>query len=115
MLSAIGETVVSPGHEATRGNGVQDDELAWRLRALADDALAQRRSHANALDRLSLLRRLRTVLDTAEGDATATARRQGHVWADVGGALGMSGQGAAKRLRTHHQRSDPGRDRRHPR
>lgn len=85
---------------------MQDDELAERLRKLADEALAQRGT-GGPLERLTLLRRLRTLLDTAEGDAMQHARRHGYVWAAIGDALGVSGQAAGQRFRRHHQRTDP--------
>ncbi len=97
---------------------VDDAELARRLRVLADEA-AYRRGTGGPLGRLELLRRLRTVLDTAEGQAMAEARAAEHDWAQLGAALGLTGQGAGFRYRRHHQLTDPrpggNRPRRRPR
>lgn len=85
---------------------MEDAELARRLRALADEA-AYRRSQGGPLDRLALLRQLRTLLDTAEGEAMSEARAADYDWAELGTALGLTGQAAGQRLRRHHQRADP--------
>lgn len=85
---------------------MDDAELARRLRALADEA-AERRAGAGPLERLATLRKLRTLLDTAEGEAMHAAREAEHDWVELGAALGLTGQGAGHRYRRHHQRVDP--------
>lgn len=42
---------------------------------------------------------IRTALTAAEGQAVANLRRQGHSWATIGKALGMTAQAAHKRFR----------------
>lgn len=85
---------------------MEDAELARRLRALADEAV-DRRGTEGPLARLETLRKLRTLLDTAEGEAMHTARAGEHDWAELGAALGLTGQGAGFRYRRHHQLPDP--------
>lgn len=60
-----------------------------------------------ALQRLRALRQLRHTLAAIEAHALHQARAAEHDWADIGTALGMSGQAAGKRFRQHHQLTDP--------
>lgn len=87
------------------GNDVDDEAVRARLEALLDE-LATPGADA-ALERLRAIRRLRGVLHAVEARALYAARLAEHDWADIGAALGMSGQAAGKRARTHHQLDDP--------
>ena len=77
-----------------------------RVRALLKDTAEDVDSDV-ALERLRAIRQVRQALDTFESAAMYAARDAGTDWAEIGGALGMSGQAAGKRYRQRHQLTDP--------
>lgn len=62
---------------------------------------------APGLEALAAVTALRRALLAVEARAIHTARANGHHWASIGAALGLSGQGAGKRARQLHQLVDP--------
>ncbi|QGK68726.1 hypothetical protein GIY23_03420 [Allosaccharopolyspora coralli] len=64
-----------------------------------------------AAERLAVVRQVREGLDLFEADALVAARQAGLDWAEIGAALGMSGQAAGKRARQRYQLTDPRTDR----
>ncbi len=82
------------------------DDTCERVRALLADA-AEDVDHDVGLERLRTIRQARQALDVFEADAIYQARRHDTDWAEIGGALGMSGQAAGKRARQRHQLDDP--------
>src|SRR5699024_4138172 len=88
------------------------EQLRAELDRLGDELINDGAAPA-ALARLQALRELRAELDIVLGRSMQVARAAEHDWADIGGALGMSGQAASERYRRHHQLPDPrpGRDR----
>lgn len=87
----------------------QEDEVDDAVRARVEELLGTLGAPGAdaALERLRAIRRLRRVLHAVEARALYDARLAEHDWADIGAALGMSGQAAGKRARTHHQLDDP--------
>lgn len=59
------------------------------------------------LEVLAAVAALRRALLAVEARAIYAARADGHHWASIGAALGLSGQGAGKRARQLHQLVDP--------
>ncbi|MEU5853530.1 hypothetical protein [Saccharopolyspora shandongensis] len=77
-----------------------------RVRALLAEAAVDADSGV-ALEQLRTIRQVRQALDTVEAAAMYGAREAGTDWAEIGAALGMSGQAAGKRARQRHQLRDP--------